>query len=94
MKEYFLKLSEILRIYFERRFQILAIESTTFEITQALKTQGLDQALLQKIEEFLKSTDLVKFAKWLPEPAAIIGLNLKAKQIVEDCTPREAPHGI
>ena len=95
IKEYYLALSEILRAYFEGRYKILAIESTTYEILRALIEKDIDRALRQKIEEVLSAADLAKFAKWIPEPSQIIQLNQKSKQVIEESRPQEAiPRGI
>lgn len=94
VKEYYLKLSEILRTYFEARHQILAVESTTYEIMLLLKDKGIDPDLRAKIAEVLEAADLAKFAKWKPDPAQVILINKKSKEIVEESTPREAPRGI
>lgn len=91
IKEYYLKLSEILRTYFEKRFHVLAIESTTYEILRDLSKKETDRALLEKIQEVLEWADLAKFAKWIPEPAQVILINQKAKQIIEAARPAAAP---
>lgn len=87
IKEYYLRLSEILRNYFERRYSILAVEFTTDEILKALKDKDIPRELRVKIQEVLEAADLAKFAKWKPEPAEIIQINQKSKQIVDDSTP-------
>lgn len=101
IKEYYLRLSEILRVYFERRYGILAVEYTTDEILKALKEKALSVELRIKIQEVLEAADLAKFAKWKPEPAEIIQINQKSKQIVDQSKPGpqpssdpEAPRGI
>lgn len=88
IKEYYLKLSEILKVYFERRFHIPAVEATTFEIQRELKEKETDPALQAMIHEVLEFADLAKFAKWKPEPTEIIKTNQKAKQIVELARPK------
>ena len=94
IKEYYLRLSEILRSYLEKRFQILAAESTTMEINRSLRQQDVEPALREKITEVLEACDLAKFAKWKPEPPQIIQINQKSKQLVELARPREVAHGI
>lgn len=84
IKEYYLQLSEILRIYFEKRYGILAIEATTYEIMGALKNAEVPLVLREKIENVLASADLAKFAKWIPEPKEIIQINQQSKRIVEE----------
>jgi hypothetical protein len=93
-KEYYLHLSEILRAYFESRFHILAVESTTYEIMRALSGKEMDRELRVKIEEVLESADLAKFAKWVPEPTQVVQINQKSKQIIEDARPKEVVGGI
>ena len=94
IKEYYLQLSEILRNYLERRFQILAIESTTHEILRDLSGKEIDRPLRDLLKEVLEAADLAKFAKWNPDPPQIILLNQKSKQIVEMAQPKETPSGV
>lgn len=88
-REYYFRFSEILRIYLEKRFSILAVESTTFEILRDLKTKDIDRSLRSVVGEVLEAADLAKFAKWRPGPSEIIALNHKAREIVEAAKPRE-----
>jgi hypothetical protein len=88
IKDYFLKLSEILRFYFERRLQVPAIEATTTEIMKLLKGKELPLEIRTQINEVLDAADLAKFAKWKPEPAQIIDINQKSKRIIEICRPK------
>jgi hypothetical protein len=94
IKEYYLKFSDILRAYFERRFKIAATEATTYEIQRSLRDKDVEAPLRDLINEVLEAADLAKFAKWKPEPAQIIQLNQKAKQIVEMAKPKEVSGGI
>lgn len=100
-KAYYLRLSEILRIYFEKRYKILAVESTTLEILRALKPQHLDAQLYQKIQFVLEAADLAKFAKWVPTAPEVLHLNKKSEEIVKESVPvleraivEAAPHGV
>jgi hypothetical protein len=88
IKEYYLKLSEIIRTYFERRLEVPAIEATTAEIMKLLKNKETPLETRNQISEVLEAADLAKFAKWKPEPAQIIQINQKAKQIIEICRPK------
>lgn len=89
VKDYFLQLSQILRFYFERRFSIMAVESTTFEILESLHRKDLPNALEEKIRHVLDAADLAKFAKWAPLPVEIIQLNRMSRQIVEESRPKQ-----
>ena len=101
IKLYYLRLSEILRSYFEKRYKILAVESTTIEILRAIRPLRLDTGLYQKIQNVLDSSDLAKFAKWIPTPTETVQLNKKAEEIIREAAPApepapaaEAPHGV
>ncbi len=90
-KQYYLKLSEILRVFFEKRYRILAVELTTFETLRALRPIHIDPALYQKIQYVLESADLAKFAKWVPPAAEVLQINKKAEEIVREAAPPPAP---
>jgi hypothetical protein len=100
IKLYYLRLSEILKIFFERRYEILAVESTTFEILRALRPLHLEAPLYQKIQYVLESADLAKFAKWVPAPPDTLQIHQKAEEIVKESAPvseppaSEAPYGV
>jgi hypothetical protein len=68
IKKFHIDLTDIIREYMERRFNILAVESTTHEIITQLNNLPIDKNLLNKLNEFLSISDLVKFAKLLPLP--------------------------
>lgn len=92
VKEYYLRLSEILRTYFEKRFSIQAVESTTYEILVALKSRPeFSTQLRETINEVLNAADLAKFAKWRPQPVEIVQINQRAKQIIEGCEAAVRP---
>ncbi len=88
IKEYFLALSEILKRYFEARFQISAVESTTSEVLRDLKQKDVPKELCDKIEGALETADLVKFAKWRPAASEILKINQLAKNIIEEAKPK------
>jgi len=73
-KEYFDQLTDILREYIEGRFGIAALELSTYETMENLRNAnlGLDSTLeaffVDKTEELLRRADLIKFAKFLPDP--------------------------
>ena len=68
MKDYFTEMTDIIRIYIEDRFGILAMEMTTEEIMKSLKKSGADNSARKTLQETLEVADLVKFAKALPLP--------------------------
>jgi len=66
IKEYYSALSDILRLYIERRFGVFALESTSDEIINMLSTVGEARPFLSELEHFLWNADLVKFARSQP----------------------------
>jgi hypothetical protein len=68
VKLYHSKLSDIIRIYIENRFDINAMESTTGEILVDLHSINLNGNLTDSLREMLTLADLVKFAKAQPLP--------------------------
>jgi len=61
-KKYFFLLSEIFRIYLERRFAFPAVERTPEEILVSLDALELTNAQKDEIRLFLRATEPVKFA--------------------------------
>lgn len=67
IKEFYERLSDILRHYIEHRFNLRAPERTTEEFLAELPSAGvLAQSEQQRLGEFLMHCDLVKFAKYTP----------------------------
>jgi hypothetical protein len=67
IKEFYERLSDILRHYIEHRFNLRAPERTTEEFLAELPSAGvLAQPEQQRLGEFLRHCDLVKFAKYNP----------------------------
>jgi hypothetical protein len=66
-KEYYSRLTEIVRRYMERRYRIPAMEMTSVEIQRAWKESGEDREnLAGNLNLLLNLADLVKFAKERP----------------------------
>jgi hypothetical protein len=71
-KEHYFKLSEIFRRYLERRFHFQAVEQTTEEILpELLNLKGVDEKEKGTAQQFLHHTDLVKFAKYIPNTGEV-----------------------
>ena len=69
VKTYYISLTEVLRVYIHERFGVLALEQTTDEILASLKETGCEGGALSRLKAILKLSDLVKFAKVIPEEA-------------------------
>ena len=62
-KDFYTELSEIFRGYLEKRFNILALESSTYELKEILYQKDLYQDWLNG---FFRNNDIVKFARGVP----------------------------
>ena len=71
-KEFYFAITGIIRTYIERQHGIRAPELTTPEfLTAAAKRPEFPPAVVDRLQEFLESADLVKFAAWTPTKRAI-----------------------
>lgn len=66
IKAYQSQLTFIVREYLEGRYEVQALESTTHEILDQLKTISFSDELKAQLKEMLELADLVKFAKAEP----------------------------
>ncbi len=62
-KDYYVRLTDILRHYIEQRFHFSAKEMTTAEIMEKL-LKAKDENTLRELRQILETADLVKFAKY------------------------------
>jgi hypothetical protein len=68
VKDYYTELTDILRQYIEDSLDVQAVEMTTDEIIDGLKTTDVEKVTLEKLSKTLVLADLVKFAKEQPMP--------------------------
>jgi hypothetical protein len=81
IKEYYSKLSEIIRRYMENRFEFITLELTTDEILKELRSILSDEQL-NKLKILLQRADLAKFAKSKPVDTENIESMVLAKQFI------------
>ena len=67
VKEYQTDLTDVVREYIGRRFDVQSTEKTSDETLRAMKTL-IDKDLFCKLSKMLQLADLVKFAKWHTTP--------------------------
>lgn len=65
-KQHYSELTGILRAYFEKRYQFLALEITSDEILREVRLFGWKTEELDSLRRLLTLSDLVKFAKEAP----------------------------
>jgi len=67
IKDYYIELSEIVRLYLQKRYFKPILEMTTTETKAALAAEKIADTASIKISTLLDECDLVKFAKYLPD---------------------------
>ena len=93
-KQFYIRLSDIIKKALEAAYGIQTLEKTTSEIYEALSAQsesapGSPEAgALTDIETLLLSCDMVKFARYIPSPPEIEEVLQKAFQILAGCRAR------
>lgn len=84
LKEFYSRLSDIIRAYIEQGFHCPALERTTNELLRDVRKQALfDSEALLLLKELLEDGDLVKFAKFRPEVDEALKAHANATKIVE-----------
>lgn len=70
IKEYHTELTDIVRIYIEKMFNINSMEMTSDEILEHVEFLKVDKSgAYGALRQMLSLADLVKFAKWNPSPS-------------------------
>jgi hypothetical protein len=68
VKEYYSQLTDIIRLYIEKRFTVPALESTSDEVLGSGPIRTLPADDRESLRDILTRADLVKFAKFQPLP--------------------------
>ncbi len=87
-KEYYSALSGIVRAYIEARFDIRAPEMTTEEfLAMSRSSEKLNDVQKRFLYDLLQSSDMVKFAKYIPQEGHARENLVWAKNFVEETIP-------
>ena len=90
-KEFYIRLSDILRIYLEGRFGIPAMFLTTQDLNRRMREAEMDRAVVSPVKDLFERADLVKFAKFMPEKRERDGDLGIARDIILKTAPPEPP---
>lgn len=91
VKDYHSQITEIIRKYFEARFDFRALEITSPEIVECLNYLEEGKNISRIANDFFSNADMVKFAKFQPMPAVNDEMMKQAYQIVNDTIPKPKP---
>lgn len=86
-KEFYTRLTEILRVYLQDRFGINAMEMTSSEILHALRHNEATRMPGRLMTDILNMADFVKFAKVRPLPDDNAKTFRAAREFVEETRP-------
>jgi hypothetical protein len=81
IKEFYFELTEIVRWYIEKKFEVNALELTTEELFNVLKKK-VDKKYNLELKSFLDNADLAKFAKYRPDEKQIVQDFETAKKLI------------
>lgn len=87
IKQYYTRLTDILRTYFEQQFNIPALEQTSEELLLHIKPVTILNQQREKLRSLLSLADLAKFAKLMPAPDEHESAMQHAQEIVEWTKP-------
>lgn len=88
-KEFYTRLTDILRVYLDKRFHINAMEMTSSQILRALESNEATRLPRLHMSQLLEIADFVKFAAQRPLPDDNVKAFNNAMQFVEDTKPVE-----
>jgi hypothetical protein len=91
VKEYHSTITEIIRRYFEDRFEMPAMELPTSEAVELLRRNRETEPILEITHDFLSNADMVKFAKFMPLNSVNEEMMKQALEIVNKTVPVEEP---
>ncbi len=87
IKEFHTQITNIVRKYFEDRFNILALEMSSSELIPSLNKIKECDSIIDLSREFFENADLVKFAKFQPMPSVNENMIKQAFDIVIKTKP-------
>lgn len=88
---FYTELSEVMKRYAGRRFEVPYLERTTSEVLSDLKPRKLSSGAISELHSILSASDLVKFAKLVPEPSQAEASFALALSWVEKTRPVPTP---
>lgn len=95
LKVFYIELTDIIRRYIEEDLSIPALESTSDELLSTITDFNesshleIDKQTIEKLNDLLKSADLVKFAKYKPNLNQAEADRLVAEFILNGLKPKE-----
>ncbi len=89
VKLYYSEITDAIRKYLEDQLEIPALESTSDEILEMMRNRALPAESQDAARSLFRTTDLVKFAKTIPDEAMHATALRLSRLVVETTRPRE-----
>ena len=83
-KQFYVELSNILRLFLGRQYNFLAIDRTSKEILNYLKKNEDDISIRSQVDDLLSSYDLTKFAKYNPKREEAENIIIETEKTVKE----------
>ena len=90
-KAHYTLVTDVLRQYLEKQFGVHAFDRTTSELKQSLQTSGMSPDNVRHFVEFFIDSDLVKFAKLIPDLDEARHITTDARTLVKLARPQPEP---
>lgn len=87
INEHYIEFSTLLRSYLSGRYEVNLMERTTHETMLLLRAKGLPQETLERIRRLLAESDMVKFAKGIPDEESILLSLSYLEQLIVELSP-------
>ena len=82
IKQFYTEISEVIKRYISRRYQMKTMELTTTELISAMKRASVPGKHIGIYQPFFQEGDLVKFAKHIPSRESVDGALDGARHLV------------
>jgi len=86
-KEHYTLVTDVLRLYVEQQFLVHAFDRTTTELKQSLNSSTMSPEHIRRFTEFFFESDLVKFAKLVPNLEDAHQLTDEARTLIKLTQP-------
>ena len=90
-KAHYTLVTDVLRQYLEKQFGVHAFDRTTSELKQSLQTSTVAPDNVRHFVDFFSGSDLVKFAKLVPNLDEARTITIDARMLVKLTRPRPEP---
>lgn len=82
VKEFHSRVADVVREYVGKLFHVNALDLTTYELLMALEEEPRVSPAREDMRQLLEEADLVKFAKYIPEPNISRRALVRAREVV------------